>query len=311
MTPAAGLAARPGSGSALFFLGGAALAIGYALLWSLAGVTLAGVSPIWWMVLVGLFAASVANATGAGGGVVFVPAFTLIAATGGPALTTPEVVALSLLIQSFGMSAGSLSWLWRLRGEGARTLGAPPRDLARVLGLSLGAGLPALWLTQALVAVEGPTLLLLFKALSLALGLVLLASLRWPEGAARFGRGDGTLLLGVGALGGVASALFSVGIGELLALTLLLRGFSMPLSVASAVIASAVVALASVPAALPVAGPHLGIVAAAAPGVLIGGWLGRRIALALGARRLKLFCGLWIVGSSLVLIARAPIASAM
>ena len=285
-------------------LGGGALACGYVCLWTFGGVTPADVLPVWWMVLVGLFAASIANATGAGGGVVFVPAFTLIALQGGPALTTPEVVGLSLLIQSFGMSAGSLSWLWRLRADGA-ALGAPRGGLVRVLGPALGAGLPALWLTQAFVSVEGPTLLLLFKAASLVLGSVLLASLAWPEGTARFRRGDGVLLAVLGALGGVASALFSVGIGELLALGLLLRGFSMPLSVASAVIASAVVALASMPAALGVAGPHLAIVAAAAPGVLIGGWLGRRIALALGARRLKLLCGLWIVGSSLVLIARA------
>ena len=256
------------------------------------------------MVLVGLFAASIANATGAGGGVVFVPAFTLIAMQGGPPLATPEVVALSLLIQSFGMSAGSLSWLWRLRGDGA-ALGAPPRDLLRVLIPALGAGLPALWLTQGFVRVEGPTLLLLFKALSLILGLVLLASLRWREGTARWRQGDAPLLMGVGALGGVASALFSVGIGELMALALLLRGFSLSLSVASAVIASAVIALAAAPAALSVAGLHLAIVAAAAPGVLVGGWLGRRIALALGPRRLKLLCGLWIVGSSLILILRA------
>ena len=296
---------RPKPSRAPFVLGGAALALAYAVLWGAGGVTPAAVLPVWWMVLVGLFAASLANATGAGGGVVFVPAFTLIAMTGGPALTTPEVVALSLLIQCFGMSAGSLSWLWRLRGVGGLTLGARVSDLLRVLIPALGAGLPALWATQALAQVDAATLLLLFKGLSLGLGLLLLASLRWPERAARLRLGDLPLLLGAGALGGVGSALFSVGIGELLALALLLRGFSLALSVASAVIASAVLALAAAPAALAIAGPHLAIVAAAAPGVLVGGWLGRRIALRLGPRRLKRLCGVWIVGSSVALIASA------
>ena len=285
-------------------LGGGVLAAAYAALWGFGGVTAEGVASVWWMALVGLFAASVANATGAGGGVVFVPAFTLIAASGGPALTTPEVVALSLLIQCFGMSAGSLSWAWRV--QGAPDAAATVATLARVLVPTLGAGLPALWLTQAFVHPDGPTLLLVFKGASLILGsLLLLSTLRRPDPAEAFGRNatNTALLLLAGAGGGVASALFSVGIGEALALLLLLRGAGLTVSVAAAVIASAVVAVAAAPAALAAAAPHLAVVAATAPGVLIGGWLGRMLALRLGPLRLKRFAGLWIVGSSVALIA--------
>ena len=55
--------------------------------------------------LLGLAGAIVANSTGAGGGVVFIPAFTSMGVVGVSALGT------SLAIQSFGMTAGSISWL--------------------------------------------------------------------------------------------------------------------------------------------------------------------------------------------------------
>ena len=290
--------------AAFLVLGAAALIAAYAALWSLPAVTPGSVAPVWWMVLVGLFAASIANATGAGGGVVFVPAFTLIAASGGPALTTQEVVALSLLIQCFGMSAGSLSWAWRV--QGAPDARATFAALARILAPALGAGLPALWLTQAFVRPDGPTLLLVFKGASLLLGaLLLLSTLRRARADEAFelARTNTALLLVGGAAGGVASALFSVGIGEVLALLLLLRGAGLTVSVAAAVIASAVVAIAAAPASFPVAAPHLSVLAATAPGVLIGGWLGRMLALRLGTLSLKRLTGGWIVGSSLALMA--------
>ena len=223
------------------------------------------------MMGVGLFAASIANATGTGGGVVFVPAFVLLASLGGPDLSPQEVVAISLLIQSFGMTAGALSWSWRLTGPSPLALGVPTERLLTILGLALGAGVPSLWATQGFVEVSGPALLVLFKSFSLVLGLVLLWSLRRPEGSAAWRRGDGAAVLAIGVLGGVATALFSVGLGELLAIYLFLRGFSLALSVSSAVMATSVLVIAGAPMALPVAAPHLAVVAAAVPGVLIGG----------------------------------------
>ena len=69
----------------------------------------------------GLAGAIVANSTGAGGGIVFIPAFTSMGVIGVSALGT------SLAIQCFGMTAGSLSWLYsmysqRLDGKGALQL---------------------------------------------------------------------------------------------------------------------------------------------------------------------------------------------
>lgn len=283
--------------------GFALLGVGYLSLFLVGGVTAAAAVSLWWMAPVGLFAASIANSTGAGGGVVFVPAFTLIAASGGAAFTTAETVAVSLLIQCFGMSAGAIGWL--SKGRDLSTLGAPPRDLRRAVGLALVTTLPALWLTQAFLDVGGPRTLILFKGFSLVLGVALLASLRWREGNARLRRFDDALLLGIGVAGGVATALFSVGIGELLAVALFLRGLPLALCVSTGVIVSAVTVLGAAPVALGEVGPHLDVVAAAVPGVLLGGWLGRRLALKLGTKRLKALTGFWIAGSSLVLILRA------
>ena len=58
--------------------------------------------------ILGLIGAIVANSTGAGGGIVFIPAFTALGVSGLSALGT------SLAIQCFGMTAGALSWLYAM-----------------------------------------------------------------------------------------------------------------------------------------------------------------------------------------------------
>ena len=59
----------------------------------------------WIFLPVGIFGAVVANSTGTGGGVVFVPAFAQLD------IRPPQSIAMSFLIQSFGMSVGTLVWL--------------------------------------------------------------------------------------------------------------------------------------------------------------------------------------------------------
>ena len=55
-------------------------------------------------VLLGVVGAIFANATGAGGGVIFVPIFNQLN------LASTEIVATSFAIQCFGMVAGSIAW---------------------------------------------------------------------------------------------------------------------------------------------------------------------------------------------------------
>ena len=59
----------------------------------------------WHFFLLGIGGAVAANSTGAGGGIVFIPAFTSLGLNGLDALGT------SIAIQCFGMTAGSISWL--------------------------------------------------------------------------------------------------------------------------------------------------------------------------------------------------------
>ena len=87
----------------------------------------------------------------------------------------------------------------------------------------------------------------------------------------------------------------SVGVGEILAVILLLRGFSVMFSVAAGVMVSACTVLAGVPFFIYHQLISFDVLIYAAPGALIGGLVARHIAQALGAKKLKLFLGGWIL----------------
>lgn len=255
----------------------------------------------WFLTPLGLFGAIIANSTGTGGGVVFIPAFNFLNHSGLMVLTQTNIVASSFLIQCFGMSVGSLKWLSRLRGQ-VRQL-VIVRDICLPV---LAGGLPALLLTQRLVSVDPETVLLIFKAFSIVVGLYLLASLlanRADTEGGQFDPGaERWMLAAIGVAGGSLTAFFSVGIGELLALYLFIRRVPVAVAVAPAVIVSAISVLAGAIWHLQMDTVNWTIVTLAVPGAMLGGYIASGIALAVGAFRLKLAASLWIVGSSLWLI---------
>lgn len=256
----------------------------------------------------GLAGALVANSTGVGGGVVFVPAFALLRETGIVDLPPEQAVGISFAIQCFGMSAGALTWLnrfYRLESVGSEALLRPV--LWSVLARVLVTGLPTLLVMQYFIAVDADLAFLLFKLFSIILGAALLMQLAFS----RYTGGDRTTLDRIdqiaipliGVAGGSATAMFSVGTGELLALYLFLRRFPLDICVSTAVIASSISVLTGL-------GLHLNaghlvweVLIFAAPAVMLGGFLARRLAHWLGAVRLKLATGLWIIGSSAYLLA--------
>jgi uncharacterized membrane protein YfcA len=294
--------------SLLIGTGAGALGLGYLAVWLLGRPDTAMLPDLWPVSLIGVFGASVANSTGVGGGVVFVPVFNLLREGGLSALDPQTVVGVSFAIQCFGMSAGSLTWiarLWRpapMPGERAAR-----EHLPLVVALTMTGALPSLLLTQRFSLVDGQTALFLFKGFSIGLGLLLLAQLARrdapDESSAGLTRMDRICVLGIGVLGGVATALFSVGVGEMLALYLFLRRYPLELCVAPAVICSALSVLAGVGHHIAAGQVVTEILVFAAPAVVLGGYVGRWIAQKLGAFRLKLFTGVWIVGSSLALVA--------
>lgn len=284
-----------------------ALALGYVCIWTFGGVPITNAFNAWYFFLIGIGGASIANSTGTGGGVVFVPAFTLIQNVSGVTLGTGQIVAMSFLIQSFGMTVGSLTWARRLATHKTSPIGILRAEFIRLILISLAGCLPALWLTQLFMQIDAQQLLVLFKSFSLMLGLILLGSTLLPHKDTRdhLLPRDQWVILTLSIAGGVATALFSVGVGEFVALYLFIRGYSLNTSVASAVFITAVTVIAGAPASILLHDIYWPLVAMAVPGVMIGGFLGRRIAHALGATRLKRLAALWIIGSSAYLILRA------
>ncbi|MBX2849776.1 MAG: TSUP family transporter, partial [Acidiferrobacterales bacterium] len=72
----------------------------------------------WYFFILALFGAIVANATGAGGGVVFVPAFSILG------IADQSIIATSFAIQCFGMTAGMIAW----RGFAKQQIGDPEQN---------------------------------------------------------------------------------------------------------------------------------------------------------------------------------------
>ena len=287
--------------------GAALLATAYACIWLFAPFDLSQLGMFWPFGGLGLAGALVANSTGVGGGVVFVPAFSLLRESGAMDLSPAQAVGISFAIQCFGMSVGSLTWLNRFYRPEAAGGDALLRPLLwRILALVLATGLPALLVMQHVIAVDADIAFLLFKLFSIALGSALLLQLA----LSRYVGGDRTVLdridlvaiLGIGIAGGSATAMFSVGTGELLALYLFLRRFPLDICVATAVIASAISVLTGLGLHLQAGYLVWEILIFAAPAVMLGGFLARRLAHWLGAFRLKLATGIWIISSSAILL---------
>lgn len=298
-----------GHSSALTLAGGALLVAAWAACWLVVDTDPALLRQLWFLPGVGVVGAIIANASGTGGGVVFVPVFNALRDHGVMALDPLQVVAVSMGIQAFGMSLGALRWTDRLYHQhrpGALEAQARPRDYWVVVAVVLTLALPALLATQRAVPFDGPSVLLGYKLFSIVLGIALIVA-TWTFNRAlpertRLERVDLAMLALIALPGGAITALFSVGIGELVAFYLFLRHYPVVLCVGTACVISAVSVLTGLVW-------HVGhetlvweVVLLAAPGAMLGAFLARPIALALGPRKLKTFGGAWIVLSALYLL---------
>ncbi|WP_224814346.1 sulfite exporter TauE/SafE family protein [Hasllibacter sp. MH4015] len=288
------------------------------LLWESA-LTLEVLMGLWFFFPVGILGAIIANATGTGGGVVFVPVFTAL--QDGTIMIPPELVqiatlkpeesvAVSFTIQCFGMSIGALTWAYAIfvKDSLAWDEKVSSQTLAMLTFTPLATGIPALLLTQAFVEVEGDQLIIWFKFFSLALGVTLLIFTWLQRRQAAKDRklwvspGELWVLLGLGILGGVVTALFSVGIGEFLAIYLILRRFPTKVAIAVAVWVSVVCVIAGFWDGYFGGLVRLEIVLIAVPGAIVGGFLAKGIASLLGSLWLKTLASIWIIASSLYLL---------
>ena len=245
----------------------------------------------------GLAGAIVANSTGAGGGIVFIPAFTSMGVIGVSALGT------SLAIQCFGMTAGSLSWLYsmysqRLDGKGTLQL---IYQLLILSGISSVSGMlsaqyyfsPPVWPIEEI-----------FKYFSIFFGIVLLFAIlrRNKNGQThnRLRRRDIPLITIVCFLGGVITSWISIGVGEWLAILLFFLGYPTMAVVCVAVCISSIVVISGIPYHIWVVDSiSWQILLFAAPAAILGGSIARLLSERLGPVRLKIFFSIWVLATGL------------
>ena len=190
---------------------GALLIAAYAALWLALGDGRDTLMAFWPFSGVGLAGALVANSTGVGGGVVFVPAFSMLRETGTLDISPIQTIGVSFAIQCFGMTVGSLTWLNRFYRPDIHPVEVSHRPMLwRIIVLVLPPALIALFLAQYALRLDAHLAFLLFKLFSILLGSALLTQLiiSRNKGQEReeLVRGEAYILAGVGPLASAKAA---------------------------------------------------------------------------------------------------------
>ena len=247
----------------------------------------------------GITGAIFANATGAGGGVVFVPFFNHLG------FTATTIVATSFAIQCCGMTAGAITWYRFYRQS--HTSDSEWRSLLPILGVTIPLSWLGIWLIQFVEYSQWFTLHgdgvdqlhLWFGVFSIVLAVAIFGSIpllkraKFMTSALQW---DLLSLAIIAFAGGAITAWLSVGVGELVAVYLIIRGFNVTFSIAVAVILSAF----SVWAALPyhtfiTEAVYWPVVLFAGAGAVVGGIVAKRVVLMFSATHLKVFFATWVL----------------
>ncbi len=266
----------------------------------------------WPFFFLAILGAVVANATGAGGGVVFVPAFTMLS------LDAHSIIATSFAIQCFGMSAGTLAWHKHAVQQTAPLLlqeesPTVPHIWSSYWRTIVLFGLPAVvgvLMGQYLLAPESAEAVKrLFKAFSLAFGLVILVTTYWlvkrdalkrdpiPINGLIFG-----MAIAVAWIGGLITAWLSIGVGELIAVMLILLRFPVRFAIGVAVSVSAICVWFGVQQYLWFQQTiDFNVLMFAGPAALIGGTIAKTVVARFSAVQVKVFIAIWILISAVAM----------
>lgn len=240
----------------------------------------------------GILGAIFANGTGAGGGAVFVPVFN------GFGLSNAQIIATSFTIQCFGMLAGSFAWLKHYRQ--ACLISDAWLPLKKIVITCSLCSITTIGSIYYFGFYQDSNADLYFSIFSILMGLLILVT-SFKQGQAGESRNtlgciDSFAICAIGFTGGAITSYISIGVGEMLAVYLILRGFSISLSIASAVmVTAATVWTASYyhwviePAYL------LNVVTIAIPGALLGGYIASHIVGMLSPRYVKRLFAIWII----------------
>lgn len=255
--------------------------------------------------LLGIAGAIFANATGAGGGVVFVPFFNQID------MQNTAIVATSFAIQCCGMTAGAITWHNHRKslvlnrdantGESSHNVEQWPhinKGLLITTPLSILGIVTAQFILNEYTQQMQTSLHLAFGVFSILLAFAIYGSiplLQRRTAATRLLLVDILCLGTIAFLGGVVTAWLSVGVGELVAVYLILRGFNVTSAIASAVILSAFTVWSAVIYHLIISQAiYWNIVLFAGAGAIIGGIVAKNVVLYFSVTKLKIFFATWV-----------------
>lgn len=245
--------------------------------------------------LLGIAGAIFANSTGAGGGVVFVPFFNQLG------LDNITIVATSFAIQCCGMSAGAITW-WQ---HNKRVHSDDPQWTGLVSGLvttvpcSIAGVLVAQFLLATLGESVSESLHVYFGLFSILLAVFIYMSIPLMTRQTirtQFSVLDVICLTVIAFAGGIITAWLSVGVGELIAVYLILRGFNITFAIALAVILSAFSVWGGITYHITESQAiYWDIILFAGAGAVIGGMIAKHVVLFFSPARLKLFFATWIL----------------
>ena len=239
----------------------------------------------------GILGAIFANSTGAGGGVIFIPFFNQLN------FTEQQAVATSFAIQCFGMTAGAITWYIHYQKE--KLALRVWRGFKRIIMVAAMTAVIGIW-TVYLNDNTGPSSLhYSFSWFSLVLGLAIVAIvyLAPPQKeSSQLIWFDYFAIAAIGFIGGAVTAWLSVGVGEILAIYLILRRFDVTMAVASAVIVSAITVWSAIwQHTVLNFTVYWQVVVFAGPAAIIGGIVAKTLVSKLSARKLKLFFSCWLI----------------
>ncbi|MDU0354599.1 sulfite exporter TauE/SafE family protein [Paraglaciecola aquimarina] len=249
--------------------------------------------------LLGILGAVLANATGAGGGVVFVPFFNQLD------FNVAASVATSFAIQCCGMTAGAITW-WAYYRKMHLTDHSEKnywQSLSRVICLTVPASIIGVWMVQLqpqfFVSFSDPQSLHAgFGIFSILLSIAIFCSallLNKPQLSVHLTHADCAALVLIAWVGGGITAWLSIGVGELLAVYLIIRGFNVTFAIAAAVMLSAFTVWGGVIFHLWVTHAiYWPVVLFAGAGAIIGGILAKQLVLFFSPKNLKLFFAGWV-----------------
>lgn len=247
--------------------------------------------------LLGFLGAIFANSTGAGGGVVFIPIFNELG------FTDLQAIATSFAIQCFGMTAGALTW-WVHYQQTQKCDLRLWQGFKRIISITSVGSIIGLCLVYYYDIEPPSTLDQSFSWFSLILGLFIIVTvffLKPHRERSQIYLFDWLALILLSLFGGALTAWLSVGVGELLAIYLILRRFDISMAVSAAVIVSAFTVWVGIwQHTLINFQVYWQVVLFAGPAAVLGGIFAKTLVTYLSATRLKLFFAFWLLFSGVV-----------